>query len=328
MVAGQDVHAPSYEAGLVLRLRGRGEVHDGGEPVDALQALEPLCQRGEHTQRVLLVVHERLHLGLARAGLREDGLVLVDEVALGGVIDGRVGDGHRRHRHRVGDEYGHGRLDAEPTGEGHPRHVAELLGQDRVGGVGVDPEALGEVPPFLLVAERGHRDTAHALRHVRDLLPPARAGRSGGLGDLLTPQLDAVPQARHTTGEALHRLHGIDQHVDGRRDRARDRPARCLGKFLRLAHVVELGQGVDLLHPNLEHVDAMGLEGAVVRANREVREEPLHRDAVVHGEVGALEQLGSDQVLRLEHGLRLEARLAPRSHHRSAHDKDGDHRNG
>src|SRR5207249_3398963 len=149
-----------------------------------------------------------LHLGLARAGLREDGLVLVDEVALGGVIDGRVGDGHRRHRHRVGDEYGHGRLNAEPPGEGHPRHIAELLGQDGVGGVRVDPEALGEVSPFLLVAERGHRDTAHALRHVRDLLPPARAGRSGGLGDLLTPQLDAVPQARHTTGEALHRLTG------------------------------------------------------------------------------------------------------------------------
>src|SRR2546426_7775370 len=48
----------------------------------------------------------------------------------GGVIDGRVGDGHRRHRHRVGDEYGHGRLNAEPPGEGHPRHIAELLGQD------------------------------------------------------------------------------------------------------------------------------------------------------------------------------------------------------
>src|SRR5438552_11746614 len=70
VVAGQDVHAPGYEAGLVLRVRGRGEVHDGGEPVDALQALEALRQRGEHAQRVLLVLHERLHLGLARAGLR------------------------------------------------------------------------------------------------------------------------------------------------------------------------------------------------------------------------------------------------------------------
>ena len=65
----------------------------------------------------------------------------------------------------------------------------------------------------------------------------------------------------------------------------------------------------DLLDPDLEHVDAVGVKRAEIGADREPGEEALDRHAVVHGEAGSLEELRGDQILGLQHGLGLEAGL-------------------
>ena len=75
----------------------------------------------------------------------------------------------------------------------------------------------------------------------------------------------------------------------------------------------------------MEHVDPMNVERAEFRPHGEPGQESDHGDALVHGEVGALEQLGSDQILRLEHGLCLVTGLGPGGRGAS-HREDNDHR--
>jgi hypothetical protein len=104
------------------------------------------------------------------------------------------------------------------------------------------------------------------------------------------------------------------------------RLGRRVGEFLGLAHLVELGQGVDLGDAHLEHVDPVNVERAEFRPHGEPGQESDHGDALIHGEVRALEQLRSDQVLRLEHGLRLETGLGPRGRRGASHHEDNDRR--
>ena len=73
-----------------------------GSPLTPCRRWMPSRDRGQHAQRVLGILDERLHLRVARAGLREDGLGGIDEVAGRGVVDAAVRDGHRRHHHEPG----------------------------------------------------------------------------------------------------------------------------------------------------------------------------------------------------------------------------------
>ena len=142
------------------------------------------------------------------------------------------------------------------------------------------------------------------------------------------PSLIRSKRRVHASGQALDRLHGIDDHIGRGRDRARNRPRRRVGEFLGLAHLVELGQRVDLRDAHMEHVDAVDVEGAEVRPQGEPGQESNHGDALIHGEVGALEQLRGDQVLRLQHGRCLVAGLGPRGRRSASVPEDNEHREG
>src|SRR5262249_55953664 len=200
VIARQHVDRRRDEPRLILRLGGGAETYDRVETIHALQALDALRERGEETQRVLGILHERLHLRIAGAGGCEARPGVVHEIAWRGVVDRRVRDGDGRYRRRARDEHRHGRLDGEAPGKGDPGHICELLGQHRVRRVRVDAHALGEISPLLLVTQRVDGDTAYALSDGRRGVPFARALRGRRRSNRLGAELDAAEEPRYPSG--------------------------------------------------------------------------------------------------------------------------------